>query len=130
MVNWLGLEMFDKLIDSRYRDTMTASLYLNDRASVHAERIPFPKNNLGYLASQLKIEHNLAHDALADTVVTAEVYRRMQRNFVSHFQMQQYQKYEQTLRKLALDGNTIAQETLDEVHKMLPEEINKPSWST
>ena len=74
---WMGPLSFAHFIDYHYRDSMTAALYLNDRADAHVEPYPFPKVSLGYCCSQLKIDNINAHDALADCVATAEVYRRM-----------------------------------------------------
>jgi DNA polymerase III epsilon subunit-like protein len=77
VADWMGNESFNQYVDARYRDTMVAALYLNDAADFAVEQTPFPKVNLAYLCSQLKIEHDKAHDALADCVVTAEIYRKM-----------------------------------------------------
>lgn len=75
---WLGPLTFDQLFHFHYRDTMTAALYLNDRADAHNERIPFPKVNLQYLCSQLQVERNgRAHRAIDDAMTTAEVYGKL-----------------------------------------------------
>ncbi len=74
---WLGNEEYNQYFDYHNRDTMCAALYLNDRAAMHGESVPFPKVNLKYLASQLKIQHDRGHDSLQDCVVTAKVYRAM-----------------------------------------------------
>jgi DNA polymerase III epsilon subunit-like protein len=77
MIDWLGHESYSRYFDGRYRDTMVASLFLNDRADVHNEAIPFAKNNLAWLAVKTDVEQDRAHDALADCMTTAEVYRQM-----------------------------------------------------
>jgi len=77
LIQWLGPRMFEFIFDGRYRDTMTAALYCNDKADFMGEAFPYPKVNLEYLSSQLKVENIKAHDALSDCVTTAEVYRRM-----------------------------------------------------
>jgi len=77
MKAWLGVDRYGELFDYHYRDTMPAALYLNDRAAMHAESVPFPKVNLRYLASTLKIPYERKHDALEDCRVTAIVYKRM-----------------------------------------------------
>jgi DNA polymerase III epsilon subunit-like protein len=79
ITRWLGVEMYNQYFDYHYADTMVAAMYLNDRAGMHAEPIPFSKINLTYLASTLKIDHPRAHTALGDCVVTAEVYKQMLR---------------------------------------------------
>jgi len=75
--DWLGPAFFNDLIDSRYRDTMTVSLFLNDHASFHAEKVPYSKNTLGWLCSKLGIEHEFAHNAVQDCLATAECYHRL-----------------------------------------------------
>lgn len=74
---WLGQQTFDMLFSPWYRDTMSAALFLNDRADILNERVPFPKVNLSYLCSQLNVPHVRAHDATADALVTAEVYKKL-----------------------------------------------------
>lgn len=82
MIDWLGEENFKQFFDARYRDTMVAACFLNDRADLTIEPCPYPKVNLEYLASQLKVTHDRAHDALGDCLTTAEVYKRMMKSFV------------------------------------------------
>ena len=77
LIDWLGHESFGQYFDRRYRDASVAALFCNDQADLHNERCPFPKVNLEYLASTLKVDHRNAHDAMNDCLVTAEVYRRM-----------------------------------------------------
>lgn len=74
---WLGVELYNELFDYHYRDTMCSALYLNDRAGMRAEKVPFPKVNLQYLATTLGIKSERAHDALSDCLVTAEVYKKL-----------------------------------------------------
>ena len=74
---WLGEEYYDHF-DPRNRDTMHASLYENDRAAFHSEKVPYAKNNLQYVSSCLDYHTSHgAHDALNDCIRTAETYRRM-----------------------------------------------------
>lgn len=83
LMDWLGYGTFDLLFDSRARDTMSLSLMLNDMASMHAEKVPYSKNKLSWLCSQLNVEHEYAHNALQDCLATAECYKRMcQRGFL------------------------------------------------
>lgn len=74
---WLSPPTSGLWIDGRSRDTMEVALYLNDRADHRNEQIPFPKVNLGYLASQLKIQGGKAHTALGDCITTAKVYKEL-----------------------------------------------------
>lgn len=77
LIDWLGIESFKQYFSVLYRDTMTASLFLNDQADHHNDPVPFAKNNLQWLCKTLNIPHERAHDALQDCLVTAEVYRQM-----------------------------------------------------
>lgn len=77
LMHWLGIDMYDEFFHYHYRDTMIAAGYLNDRAAMHGNPVPFSKINLQYLCSTLKIPRERSHDALEDCVATAQVYRRM-----------------------------------------------------
>lgn len=80
LIDWLGKVSFQEYFSPLYRDTMTASLFSNDRADFHNEPVPFAKNNLKWLSKTFGIPHDRAHDALQDCIVTAEVYRQMCRS--------------------------------------------------
>lgn len=75
IMDWLQPEAFGTHIDGRFRDTMASAILINDIYERLCEPIPFPKVNLSYLCSTLKIEHKGAHSALGDCVVTAKVYK-------------------------------------------------------
>jgi|GEM_PF-1164850 len=82
IIDWLGDQSFNSFFHPWYRDTLPVAQYLNDRyakdnSTVFEHKVPFPKSNLAYLCSQLKVKNQQHHDALADTVATAEVYRKM-----------------------------------------------------
>jgi DNA polymerase III epsilon subunit-like protein len=77
IMEWLGPERYNEYFHIWCRDTMIAANYLNDRAAMHGEKTPYPKVNLSYLASTLKVPMERAHDALSDCVATAEIYRRL-----------------------------------------------------
>lgn len=77
LVEWLGQEHYEHYFHFHQRDTQEFALSLNDKFYQHGEKIPFPKVGLNYLASCFEFENENAHDALADCVTTAEVYRRM-----------------------------------------------------
>jgi len=74
---WLGVDVYQEFFDYHYRDSMIAALFLNDRASFHAEKVPYSKVNLNWLCNKLGVLNEDAHDALADCVATAAVYREM-----------------------------------------------------
>lgn len=75
LIDWLGPLSFNHYFDGRYRDTMVASLFCNDRAEFGVEQIPYPKVNLTFLAGRLNVSHEHAHDALQDCITTAAVYK-------------------------------------------------------
>lgn len=74
---WLGDETYDEYFAHRYRDTLQTANYLNDRAGMHAEKVPFSKTKLGWLCNKLDVDNERAHDALSDCIATAEVYRKL-----------------------------------------------------
>ena len=76
---WLGFTACDMMIDGRYRDTMSVSLWMNDRCDVLNEPYRFQKHTLSYIALNLGISAEGAHRALNDCVVTAKVYKEMVR---------------------------------------------------
>lgn len=77
MIDWLGQETYELCFSYDYRDTMIALTFLNDRAGLQALPYPFSKLSLKHLCSELEVVNELAHDALADCVATAECYRRL-----------------------------------------------------
>ena len=77
IIEWLQPTAFSTYIDGRFRDSMTLAIGINDIYDFATEPTPFPKVNLAYLASQLKIPHNGAHNALADCITTAQVYKKL-----------------------------------------------------
>jgi len=81
---WLGVSTFEYIFDPRYRDTLSISLFANDVADNHGQRCPYAKNNLQYLASQLKIETHKAHTAVEDCYTTAKVFKRMVQESMPH----------------------------------------------
>ncbi len=77
ILNWLGRKNYEHVFHFHERDTQALALSINDRFYQHGEKLPFPKVGLNYLASCFDYVNPNAHDALADCVTTAEVYRRM-----------------------------------------------------
>lgn len=81
LTDWLGIDGVEELFFSHPRDTMLAAIFINDFAVASGEKPPFAWVNLSYLCKCLNIQHNNAHDALADALSAAEVYRRLIRGF-------------------------------------------------
>lgn len=75
IISWLGNKTYSEYFDYHYRDTMNVAQFFNDLAAHHAEKIPYPKVNLVYLANKLGVELDRAHNALEDARATAEVYK-------------------------------------------------------
>lgn len=79
LIHWLGAELLDTLFVPLPRDTMIFATMLNDRASMMGVDPPFPRVSLSSLCYQLGIEHENAHDALEDCIVTAKLYQYLMR---------------------------------------------------
>ncbi len=77
IMEWLGPKMYSYIFDGRYRDTMAAALYVNDKSLFMGESFPYPIVNLSALANAVHAEQDRAHDAMSDCMTTAEVYRKM-----------------------------------------------------
>jgi len=82
MIDWLGETTYDSFFHPWYRDPMAVAQYLNDSYACNPNcilphKVPFPKSNLAYLCSQLKVINEKSHDALQDCIATAAVYRKM-----------------------------------------------------
>ncbi len=76
---WLGVEMVDQIFHSHARDSMLLAIALNDRAICNAEPAPFSRVGLGSICKKLNIVNTNPHDALADCLAGAEVYRNLLR---------------------------------------------------
>jgi len=74
---WLSIETYNEYFDYHYRDLMHAALYMNDKASFYAEKVPFSKVSLNWICDALGVVNHDAHDALSDCKATAECYRRL-----------------------------------------------------
>lgn len=75
--DWLGYQHMQHYFFGHFRDTQCAACFENDKADANVEQVPYPKLGLSNLAARLGIEHERAHDALADCLTTAEVYKRI-----------------------------------------------------
>lgn len=77
MKAWMSDDVYREHFHYHYRDTMHTAAYLNDRAAMHGEKVPFSKIKLTWLAHQLNVDHERAHNSLEDARITAEVYRKL-----------------------------------------------------
>ena len=74
---WMGINLFEDLWLGLARDGMLLALAINDRAAFRGEEIPFNRVGLGSLVQQVRRRQRQAHDALADALAKAEVYRAL-----------------------------------------------------
>lgn len=74
---WLGVDLANEIFHSHARDAMLTALWINDRASFEGEDQPFKHVGLRSLCRHFKVHNDNPHDALADCLAEAEVYRRM-----------------------------------------------------
>jgi DNA polymerase III epsilon subunit-like protein len=79
IAEWLGSETYNEYFDYSFRDIKIVAHYLNDRAGMHAEKVPFARTSLSSMSKKLNVLHEKAHDALSDCQATAEIYRQMLR---------------------------------------------------
>ncbi len=54
---------------------MLLAIAINDKAAMRGEAIPFNRVGLGSLCNKFNVVNSNAHDALADALAEAEVYR-------------------------------------------------------
>lgn len=74
---WLGEDLYKYMFSHLYRDTMTVALFLDDNAGMYADKVPYGKYSLSWLANQHNIKIERAHRALDDAHATAKIYKKM-----------------------------------------------------
>lgn len=79
MKAWLGEEQYHQYFCFNGRDTMQLALGLNDQAAWKNQPIPFNGVGMKPLAKKFGIEVIGHHDALADCLTTAKLYREILR---------------------------------------------------
>ena len=79
LVSFFGWEDFYDHFHGHVRDLQAYALGLNDRSEFQAERTPFAKLNLRWIANHLDVEYDpdAAHDALYDCLTTARCYKKI-----------------------------------------------------
>lgn len=81
LVDWLGPLNFSFIFDDYVRDLVSIAHFCNDREGFNfGIRYPYPKQNLSYIASQLKIENPSPNRALSDAWTIAQCYQGMLRH--------------------------------------------------
>lgn len=74
---WLGLEGFDQCFHPHPRDSMQLGIAINDRCAFRAEGTLFKSVGLPAMCRQLGIPVINSHDALADAIAEAKLYRAL-----------------------------------------------------
>lgn len=82
LIHWLGIETFSDIWSGHARDTMVFAAALNDLAMWHSKELPFHKLGLTKLCKDMGINLLNSHDALADCLGTASLYRELIRTCV------------------------------------------------
>jgi len=81
LIDWMTFPTFDYCFDYRYRDVISASVYLNDRAWWHDELYPFPKHHLTYMTNICKIPYKTTDDICLEAIAIGKLYKRMMNTF-------------------------------------------------
>jgi DNA polymerase III epsilon subunit-like protein len=77
---WLGTDQTQEIFNfAHVRDVMIVARHMNDKAAFAGETAPFNRVGLGSLCRRLNVVNANPHDALADAMAEAEVYRSMLR---------------------------------------------------
>ncbi len=73
----LGMDLFYEIFGYPTRDTQAAIVAMNDKAAFNGTAIPYDYVKLSYVCEKEGIKLDDAHDALADAIATARLYRRL-----------------------------------------------------
>jgi DNA polymerase III epsilon subunit-like protein len=76
---WLGISLYDQFFHGHTRDSMHLASSINDRYALRGKTPPFRGLALGKLCKHFGIVNHNAHDALADSLTCAKVYRELMR---------------------------------------------------
>ncbi len=74
---WLGKPTFDRYFHYHARDAMQLALAIKDKLALAGLELPFESISLVNLCEIYGIKNNNAHDALADALAEAELYRTL-----------------------------------------------------
>ena len=76
---WLGNDLYDTIFSRRGRDTMYLASGINDAFAWKGQELPFHQVGLKSLCKKFGIDIDGHHDALADCIATAKLYRELLR---------------------------------------------------
>jgi DNA polymerase III epsilon subunit-like protein len=74
---WLGKKAFEHLFHYHPRDAMSLGISMKDRAGLLGQPVPFESVGLPNLCKHYGIVNDKPHDALADAIAEADLYRAM-----------------------------------------------------
>lgn len=74
---WLGQKTYDTFFNHQSRDTMSVAIGINDMAFQRGRKPPFERVSLSWLCNHFAIVNDRPHDALADALVTAPLYKKL-----------------------------------------------------
>jgi DNA polymerase III epsilon subunit-like protein len=81
LTHWLGIESLNQFFHFHPRDSMLFAISINDAANFHGYSTPFPYVSLGAMCKKFGIEIVKAHDALADSIAEAKLYKALLQSF-------------------------------------------------
>jgi DNA polymerase III epsilon subunit-like protein len=79
MSAWLGVDLYGRIFSRRGRDTMHFAIAINDREAFNGFGVPFHEVGLKPLCKKFGINIDNHHDAMADCIATARLYRELLR---------------------------------------------------
>ena len=79
LTHWLGLDGVYDYWQQLPRDTLSLVATINDLYAWHGRKQPFYSLSLPALCKRFDIQHDNAHDALADCIATAKLYAELMR---------------------------------------------------
>jgi DNA polymerase III epsilon subunit-like protein len=74
---FLGFDLFNEIWHYHPRDAMSFATALNDVYMLKGKPKPFPRVSLDALCKQFGVVNTKPHDALADAIAEAELYKKM-----------------------------------------------------
>lgn len=75
--SWLGLDQFYEVFGYPTRDTQSLITGMQDKAAFKGSPIPFNRASLSEACKAVGVQLDGAHDALADALATAALYRAL-----------------------------------------------------
>lgn len=78
LVQWLGWDLYHEIFSTDYRDVLIAAHYLNDRADVKAQPLPFVSQTLRKIAKEMNVTmEETGGSPLDDARTIMETYKRL-----------------------------------------------------